>query len=310
LRIEARRIQQQARQFSHAIETRQPYKTIVAEFRRFHNGYSTLAAELWPLNNRYLERTMRRIEQLDRETHTLLWLPVPLNRQHLQHLTAVLTQRVDDLFDTVTLNMLIASTGTANVLNTASQFYGCCEHYASAVSSNEGASELRAEFQCVQEAWPELAACFRHVHVAEVEHLLKEIDQTFLSMRDALQIQVEFDRRAAIDVVAALEGELDHLALDVRRLAGHRSRFPQTFEVQAMQGCEALQASASDLHEDLISGRGLDHLRVCFSNLHRGWTQYHERYVDKLATAPNSHLHETAERVAPLIVQLQTMLPY
>jgi hypothetical protein len=309
LRIEARRVQQQARQFSSAIEMELPYETIVAEFRKFQVAYTTLETQLWPLNNRYLERSMQRVEAMNRDAHTLLLLPQPLNRQLLQHLTAVLTQRVDDLFNTVTLNMIIASRGTANVLNTASQFYGCCEHYASAVRGDDTGPQLRAEFQCVQEAWPELADCFRGVHNAEVEQQLKEIEQTFLSMRDALQIQVEFDRRVAIEVVAALEGQLEHLLLDVRRLTGPRSRFPHSFQVQAVQGCEALQALASDLHKDLIGGRDLDHLRVCFGNLHRAWTQYHRQYVDKMAGEPHSHIHETAEQVAPLIVQLQTMLP-
>lgn len=309
LLLEGRRVQQQARYFADSIGRNPAYDAIVAEFGKYHDAYSRLALRLWPLENRYLERSMRRIEETDRQVHMLLWLPQPLNRQQLNHLTTVLTQRVDDLFDKVTLQMLIASPAAANVLNTAGQFHGCCENFALTVESDGTADDLRAEFLYMQDAWPELAQCFRGIHDQDVDQLLKEIEQTYLSMRDALQIQTQFDRRAAIELAAELESQLEHLLADLRHELAHGARQPQSFQARALQACQALWQAAGKLHENLANNQDLESIQRSCIALQRDWSTFHDQYLDKLVDDPRSHIHETVEQVTPLIVQLRTMLP-
>jgi hypothetical protein len=111
LQLHGRRIQQQVRLLANLIAQQTSRAAIVAEFHRYQQLWQPFAASLWPLGQRNLERTLRNLEETDRQIHELLWLPVPINRQHLQHLTEVLMNRVDELLDGVTLRVLMELRG-------------------------------------------------------------------------------------------------------------------------------------------------------------------------------------------------------
>jgi len=305
--LEGRRVEQQARYLADAIEEERPYDAIVVEFKRFHSSWQTYAAKLWTANNRYLERSMRRIEEIDRQMHGLLLLPRPIDHRHLQHLTEVLTARVDDLFNKVTLNMLVDLPGTENVLNTAGEFYGVCQHFAGETKAKSSPEQLREEFQWIEEAWPELSGCFRNAKNPEVVNLLKEIEQTFLSMRDALYIQTDFDVRIAIQLAASLESLTEHLETDVRQYVASSSRYQPDFRTQAMKCCTEVKSAAHQLHEDLAAGRNFAELRGRCDDLSREWAHFCEGHVAKFQAHDQARLGRQVTRVTSTVVELQTM---
>jgi len=307
LLVEGRRVEHQARYLADAIQEERPYDAVAAEFKKFHTLWQPFAAKLWPLNNRYVERDMRRIEEIDREMHGLLWLPRPIDHRHLQHLTEVLTARVDDLFDKVTLNLLIELPGTENVLNTASEFYGVCQQFAEEARAKSPPEDLRHEFQWIEEAWPGLADCFRSAKKPEIVNLLNEIEQTFLSMRDALYVETAFDSRVIIELAARLDGLTEHLELDFRRTVGSSSRYHPSFRVPALKACSEMKTAAHQFHQNLASGRPLPELRNECDALSRRWAQFCEKYVAKLQTQEQIYLGRQISRITSTVVELQTM---
>lgn len=305
--LEGRRVEQQARYLADAIEEERPYDAIVVEFKKFHSAWQAFAAKLWTVNNRYLERSMRRIEEVDRQMHGLLLLPRPIDHRHLQHLTEVLTARVDDLFNKVTLSMLVELPGTENVLNTAGEFYGVCQHFADETKAKSPPEQLREEFQWIEEAWPALSGCFRNAKNAEVVNLLKEIEQTFLAMRDALYIQTVFDIRIAIQLAASLESLTEHLEADLRQSVANSSRYQPSFRAQAMKCCTDVKSAAHQLHEDLTGGRELAELRSRCDDLSRNWAHFCDAHVAQLQANERLRLGRQVMRVTSTVVELQTM---
>jgi hypothetical protein len=308
--LAGRRTQQAAHGLVIAVQEQRSYNDIVAEFRKFHTLWEPFSADLWALNSRYVERSLRRMEQIDRDIHERLWLPQPIRRRHLQHLTSVLTQRVDELFDVVSLNVLIELPPTANVLNTAGQFYGACEQFAYAVQQDESPDALREDFACLQEAWPELAGCFRGVRQGEVVNLLKEIEQTFVSMREALQIHVVLDRRLAAERAAELEHLVEHLNRALRHDHLSAERHNDRFRARAQLLGGQLTAAARELHEGVVAGRGIDDLRrscLRFSGL---WNDFYGGLVPEMRPSGRQHVQPIAARITPLVVELQTMFGF
>ncbi|MCL4202846.1 MAG: hypothetical protein KJ000_10135 [Pirellulaceae bacterium] len=307
LQFQGRRIQQQVRLLANLIAQQTSRTAIVAEFQRYQQSWQPFAASLWPLGQRNLERTLRSIEETDRQIHELLWLPVPINRQHLQHLTEVLMDRVDELLDRVTLRVLMELRGAENVLNTAGEFHGVCEHFAGVVVQRGTPVELRQEYQFVVEAWPAFSACFRSARDPDILNLLKEIELTFVALRDALRIAPEFDRRLAVQRAALLAYSSERLADEVRDGAGKDSRYPPPWRTGFVQASSTFRQETQAFNEALMQRRTVTELADMANQLTRSWVRLQRDYLPKVDAARRGTLDELANEITPVLVELQAM---
>jgi hypothetical protein len=307
LQLHGRRIQQQVRLLANLIAQQTSRAAIVAEFHRYQQLWQPFAASLWPLGQRNLERTLRNLEETDRQIHELLWLPVPINRQHLQHLTEVLMNRVDELLDGVTLRVLMELRGAPNVLNIAGEFHGVCEHFVAVVGQRGAPAELRQEYQFVVEAWPAFSACFRSARAPDILNLLKEIEQTFVALRDSLQIAPEFDRRLAVQRAALLAYSAERLADEVRDGAGKDSRYPAPWRTGFVQASSEFRQETQAFNEALTQRRTVGELADMANQLARSWVRLQREYLPRVDVARRGNLVEIADEITPVLVELQAM---
>ncbi|MGH7129167.1 MAG: hypothetical protein ACREIV_11415, partial [Planctomycetaceae bacterium] len=85
LLLAGRKLQHQARRVSMTVADGAEYDTIVAEYRLFQSDWQRLATQLRSVENNYIERTVRRVRNVDQTIHELLWLPHDVDRGQLLH---------------------------------------------------------------------------------------------------------------------------------------------------------------------------------------------------------------------------------
>jgi hypothetical protein len=307
LQLQGRRIQQQARLLASLIAQESSRDVIVAEFQRYQQLWQPFAASLWPLGQRHLERSLRSIEDTDRQIHQLLWLPVPVNRQYLQHLTELLMTRVDEVFDRVTLRMLMELRSAQNVPNIASEFHGVCEHFVLVVQQRGTPAELRQEYQYVIDAWPVFSACFRSARDPDLLNLLKDIEETFVTLRDALLIAPEFDRRLAVQRASLLAYSAELLADEVRDGAGKDPRYPASWRNAFVQQSRMFQQEAQRFNEALSGRHSVSELAELANQLARNWVRVQRDSLPKVDASRHAQLLDIADRITPAVVELQAM---
>ena len=161
LLLHGRKVQQQAHHVLNLVAERDSYDEIVSEYRRFQSLWYPFAARLRPLDNRYLERGVRRISHIDSKVHELLFLPQKLDRQRLMHLTGVLRKDVDSFFDRAPLKLLIDLPNSEQALPTADEFYGLCENFIDCVERGEDYDNLIGCFDYIEETWRSFDQLFR-----------------------------------------------------------------------------------------------------------------------------------------------------
>jgi hypothetical protein len=307
LQLQGRRIQQQARLLAGLIARESSRDAMVAEFQRYQQLWQPFAASLWPLEQRHLERSLRSIEDTDRQIHQLLWLPVPVNRQYLQHLTELLMTRVDELLDRVTLRMLMELRSAQNVPNIASEFHGVCEHFVLVVQQRGTPAELRQEYQYVIDAWPAFSACFRSARDPDLLNLLKDIEQTFVAVRDALLIAPEFDSRLAVQRASLLAYSAELLADEVRDGAGKDPRYPVSWRNAFVQQSRVFQQEAQRFNEALSGRYSVGELAELANQLARSWVRLQRDSLPKVDASRHAQLLDIADRITPAVVELQAM---
>jgi hypothetical protein len=299
------RLQQQARQVSTIVAENGDYDNIAEEYKRFRNLWGQFAANLRSHNNRYLERSVRRVRDVDNAIHDLLWLPRGIDRLQLLHLTQVLERDVDQFFNRSPLRLLINLPTPQAVLPTASEFYGVCEHFRDVVSRDEDQAELITSYHYIESSWRGFYNLFQHMQSDAAKHVLTEIEQSLAALRNALQIQETVDRGELVRLAAAMENLAETLEFDSRtwlnRRRDSRSRRP------AAQELEGFAAAAKSFHENAVKGGSIQQLRTDSDALFERWERV-KGVIAQCDTVDRAHLDHLASRINPVLVELRTRL--
>ena len=229
---QCREVQQRAAEVTEATYGNAGHDVLQAAYREFRRAWSSLAASLRPIEIPYVQRSVRRIWQSDRLMHELLWMPYETDASHLVHMAQLLQGHIDRLYDTVSLEDLIDLPPTRQVLPTASEFYGLCEYFILCAEDKDSLDDLGRAYWDLDAAWPEFSACFASARSPDVQHTLREIEQSMTALRQLLGIPPAIDwelaqqRSARLEYLAhALERNLESTLRDAGGYSNHvRSR--------------------------------------------------------------------------------------
>ncbi len=188
-----RKAQQGAGETTEAVSGGAAGEIIQESYGRFRSDWSALAAALHPIENRYIQRTVRRVWQTDRAIHELLSIPYQTDPAHVLYMAQVLRGDIDALYDTVSLEDLIDLPPAKQVLPTASEFYGLCEYFILCAENKDSLDDLAKAYWDLDAAWPGFSACFVSAQSPEVQRTLAEIEQSMDSLRQLLGIPPAID---------------------------------------------------------------------------------------------------------------------
>jgi len=305
LLLTTQKLVQQADLVVNAIMDDASYDSIVSEYKRFQELWYPHAAKLRPIDNRYVERNVRRIAQTDRNVHELLWLPQQIDPSQLLHLTSMLKKQVDEYFTRAPLKLLIELPNPEQALPTANEFYGVCEHFADCVASGNPRNELIDAFRYIDGAWQSFDRVFRPLKSQKAQIVLNQIEEGINALREALYMRNErFDRNAAIELAASAENLAEHIDYETRRWLSKRR---PSFRAEAQAATENLLARSRKFHENLVKGVGVSQLRKDCSELYEQWRVVYG-YISKCDSEERPQLARLAASTTPALVELRAVL--
>ena len=278
---------------------------VVDEYKRVEAMWLPLAVKLQAEDNRYLERSLRRITQTSGEIHQLLLLPQKVDKQQLVYLTAALKKDIDEFFERTPLILVMHLPKAKSALATADQFYGVCEHFVDVVKNGNDAEEVLDSFKYIEQAEKSFNEVYNQIDSDRAVAVLQRIDQTVSTIRTSLQLQREdFNRPAANDLAAAIENLTEQLDFAAKRwLTDDR----QSFSKVCLQETARLTDAAAVLHQDLVRGVPISQLRQEIDELYDNWRTVYG-YLVKCQTDDRPTLGRLSSRLTPTLVELRTMI--
>ncbi|MCA9073166.1 MAG: hypothetical protein KDA84_29790, partial [Planctomycetaceae bacterium] len=228
LLLRGRRIEQQARQVANTVADTGDYQTVTGQYREFQRVWYPFATDLRPLNNRYLERGVRRVNEVDGSIHELLYLPQQMDREKLVYLSGVLQRDVDDFFVRAPLKLMINLPNSDRVLSTADEFYGVCENFTDVVKRGENTQQIIDAYHYIEDSWRSFSGVFRELKSQAAQQVLAEIGNNIVALGHALQVtggghDGGYDRHNALEIAASLDNAARHLENDIGRWLSVRS---------------------------------------------------------------------------------------
>ncbi len=305
LLIDGRRLYQQAEYLSSTTLDRSSHENISREYKSFEKMWKPYDARLRRVNNRYVERTVRRINQADRDVRELLWLPHQVDRTELLYLTKALMKDVDEFFDRAPLKMLINLPNTSSVLADSSEFYGVCENFEANVIGGENQVDLIDDFSYIEESFRTFSTTFHNVKSQKAETVLHDIESRIQSLRSELKVQDDyFDKNAALQLAAAIDNLASRMNTDVDRWIGNSNSATAR---QARRDSTAFVEAARRLHLDINNDANVSDISRQADRLFEMWGTLHT-YIPKADGQTRLAMQRTSARMTPYLVDLQTML--
>jgi hypothetical protein len=278
---------------------------IVYAYKQFQTGWYPQRAKLQEFDNRYFERSLRRITQTDGEIHRLLLLPNKIDSRQLLYLTSALRKDIDEFFDRLSLKLLIHLPRAERVPGVASEFYGVCEHFIDEVENDAEYDELVDSFRYIEQAERSFADVFKDIESDDALAALQQISQTIGTLRSAMQVQSDtFDRRAAIEYAASVESYTDQLEWVAKRwLAKERPPYANS----CLNSIAQMRDGIAELHQDLVAGGSPSEFRRQVESVYNTWRTVYGHLV-KCQTDDRPNLGRLSSKITPSLVELRTML--
>ena len=308
---ECRGLAEQCRRLS-GIAGGASYDELVTKYSSFVSDWRTFAARLYPFDNAYCDRSVRRIRSCNRRAFERLWTPLSIDRIYLVYLSEQLAREVDSLFDNMTVKSLVQmpAVGQQAVLSTASELYTHCQRYRECVGNNSPLGDLMSDYMQIHDRWTTLDSYLTPVTSPSVVAGRRLVMAYDAELRAILRVPARLDRARLIQLAASLEGLAEHLQYDVRRYGRYYQSL--SFRDQAYQSSDAFYAQARNLHSQLQDGASLKNLQATCNGAITTWGS-----VSKIIGAmPNSGLtssryqliSESSQEILPVIAELATTL--
>lgn len=278
---------------------------IINEYKQFQALWYPQRAKLQQYDNRYFERSLRRITQTDGEIHQLLLLPTKVDNEQLIYLTSALRKDIDEFFDRMSLRLMMNLRKADMVPGVASEFYGVCEHFIDSVQNNAKYSDLVESFRYIESAERNFVDVFGDIQSREALAALRQISQTIATLRSAMSVPDEgFNRQQAIDLAAQTESLSEQLEWVANRwLTLDR----QPFASNCLSAIRRMRDDLDRLHQELVIGGPSSQFRRQIESIYSTWREVYG-YLIKCQTEDRQHLGRLASRITPALVELRTTL--
>jgi len=301
----ASRAQQVAGAFAEQVAQQAPYQNLVASYQNFVSLWGPLARTVCGIQSRFVERNVLSIQEVDQNIHELLWLPRGIDRQLLGQLTNGILAEVDRIYAAVNLNVLIQLPKAQDVPSAASDFYGCCQHFADCVRRDESEDELVDAYGYLPDAWVSFSRLFRTLDHPPIQQSISEIEQRLIALREPLRIPGGFDRNALRDRAATLEHDAEHLTEDLDRWLRGDRRFDKDRQEIVELGRQ-VQSDARNLHVATLQNASDADLQRLAESVVARWETLHAR-IERCEAGDRGHVRELQAQISRDLIRVQAM---
>jgi hypothetical protein len=275
-------------------------------YQRFRGDWSALAAALRPVENHYVQRTVRRVWRTDRVIHELLWIPYETDPGHVVFMAQILRGNIDALYDTVSLEDLIDLPPARQVLPTASEFYGLCEYFILCAEDEDSLEDLANAYWDLDAAWPGFLACFDSAQSTHVQQTLAEIEQSMSALRQLLGIPPAVDWELAQQRSSRLEYLAHELERSLESTKQSSSKYPSHVRSRIASAATKSQSfctSCRSLNSKIVAKTNPKQLGPACTDVAQAWSSLQKGMITVFRE--EDVLRSTGE-IARTLVELQT----
>lgn len=245
-----RRIQDQTHEFSHSISDGDSYQSLVAEYQQAHRAWTQLHPSLDQDNMPSMVRAIARIQDGHREMHRLLRISLPVDVAALQRMAKGIHSELLMVTRTITLEQLLTIPDGRSILSSSDAAVGRAQNLIDAVADPNQIASAGQSWILADEAWTVLAVQLEPIQNPETRQHIEHVNQTIISMRNALGVKVVYDHRVVAQRAASLHALADRFDAIVHQWLGRPGKQDQAVEIEV----EALEQRCHEL-ETLATSR-------------------------------------------------------
>lgn len=305
LLLDGRRVLEQIRYVSRIAEQTVGSQMLVDEYQRFRQGWYNFAARLRQYDNRYIDRSSRRIERLDRDIRELLWISDTIDQPQILSLSMGLHQDVEDLLDKVTLRNLLDFADGPQLLQNATTLRDRCQHLISVFDGDTSRDEIVTAFRSVVAAWAPVNSRLDSTSLPQARNTLKEIQETIGTLEATLGVRQAFDRERSVQVAATLENLSDHMHFEVNNYVIRQRQRNAPVPANLMERASALREDSHLLHRAVATSDDSRYLKQHSQRIVHTWNQLHGS-LSQIIPAERQQIQRLAAQITPLLVEIQT----
>jgi len=309
LLVEGRRVYQQSRQLTSVAGEARSLEEVRREYQRFRELWGPFAGKLRPLQLRYVDRQLQRVQEADRALQELLMLPTETDQSELIYLSQLLQRDLDQLMDGVTLrNLTTLSTGRDRIILYTSDFYSACNDFAECVRNGESDDTMAEVYYYLDGNWQRLSGILKNSESTAARQVYRQLDRSISEIRDILAVPPTDDPQELDQVAAALDNLAVHLEHDMRSaIAVQSSNYSAQFRQQCLAAAQEFRTAARQLNGLVVSGERGGRWREAAGRTLQTWNRL-VPFIERFMAADRDHMLLIRQQIAPYIVELQTQM--
>lgn len=297
------RYSQKAEYFANLVSQGTTYQTVVSAFQDSYSSWTKIEPRLAEYSSHGLVRTMRRIQDSNREIHGLLRLQMGLDRNLVVQLVHTIDHEVTEVFRAITLEELISLPDGRAIPDAADAVYGTIQNLDDLVHRDQSPQEIGEAWVYADEAWKEFQYYLTGVKNPKAAAGLRSIGDSMKSLKRTLGVTVAYDR----DVLVKSASSLEFLTSQLARTVQQWQRRPGSHNRQLQNQIRQMEATLHNIEQSLIAGQGVAGHRAECNQAIALWQEIRPE-LQKCETPERAELDHIAGRITAEGIKLHTML--
>lgn len=301
-----RSVRQQAVYAADLISERGEYGRIVEAYQRAETDWKPVAAELAQVDNRYIERSLRRIITSGNELKKLLWLESDTDISQLVEVADGMRKHVDEFFTRTPLLLILKLDNPKTAIDAANHFHDACEIYSEQVKLGEDQDVLMEVFKDLEVTGRDFVTVFGPLPSRAGQLVLADIRRDLATLQELASSHYMgdgFDRYQATDLAAEMETLAEHVNFDLRHWL-RNSNEPSADAI--MRISQQFVANTARLHTNLLNRAPRDEIRQQTSKVYDDWRRL-SQYLRQAPEEDREHLASISSKLTVALYDL--MLP-
>ncbi len=298
-----------AKQLRLATEQNYPYEDIVTYYKQFQKEWMTLKGILRTIENRYIQRSVSRIAQINDRIHEQLWLPAVIDGEEVLYQATALLNHVQLTAERITMRQLIEQANAAEIFSKSQDFYVLCDRFKRTVETESKLESLRWDFRELDVAWTDLKTIMNPLKTAETIQDVATIENSVAGLRHSLELDTETaDQSQSYDLAATLSNLSDLLYRDVHRYVG-AGQLSSQFRQETLHYADQFRRSAQEFQASIYHQANAQVLRRESRGLAKQWIDL-QSVLTKIPYEQRNQIFRSSQEIGPVMAKLQLIYTY
>lgn len=304
LTLELRRLETRAHLIAESVAGGANYDSVVAEFQAFGSAWGAMRVQLDTITDVHLARSVEEVQLIESAIREQLWLPRSLDVPHVQRLASLLDESLSGYLTSINVRALLDANNAPQILRLAEKLERETQEFCTLAIGGSELDPLVRGWEQLDTAWREMDREVRPIERPRTSEFRLKFVSEMTAIRNALGIQLIFDREQVRRYAAQLAGIADQQAFHVAQWqARPNSRLaPGTVRSvnQLVQECNRLQS-------DCAGSVAQQQLYDRCEQVTQSWVSLRPQLI-RCETVDRAAIVRVADSMTDCLVHLQTLL--